>query len=119
MIKSQLLKALTSGAGCAALLLMGMSIVPSSSRADNDNNAAQDEKAMIETGLSIASANGIQLNMDKKDRDMVGLGSYLVNVVGDCNGCHSNGPSREWCCDTNPVSANSDGTGNPYLLSPP
>ena len=39
---------------------------------------------------------------------MVGLGSYLVNVVGDCNGCHSNGPSTEHIP-----------SGNPYLRKQP
>ena len=119
MLKSQVVNALTSGVGCAALLVLGMSIIPTSSRAANDNNGSQDEKEMIRVGLSVASENGIQLNMTGKDPDMVGLGSYLVNVVGDCDGCHSNGPAREWCCDTNPVSASSDGTGNPYFLHPP
>lgn len=71
---------------------------------------------MIETGLSVASSTGIQLNMAGKDPDMVGLGSYLVNVAGDCSGCHSTGPQHYWCCD---VSGVNDGTGNPYLLSPP
>jgi hypothetical protein len=130
MLKRQAMKTLTTGGAFAALLILGMSIVPSFGRADNDhnnsqdekqrahndNNGSQDEKQSIQTGLSVASSNGIQLNMAGKDRDMVGLGSYLVNVVGDCNGCHSSGPAHEWCCD---VAGNSNGTGNPYLLSPP
>ena len=40
---------------------------------------------------------------------MVGLGSYVVNAVGDCNGCHSAGPTTEFASPA----------GNPYLLSPP
>ena len=31
----------------------------------------------------------VKLNMAGRDSQLVGLGSYLVNVVGDCNGCHS------------------------------
>ena len=31
----------------------------------------------------------VHLNLAGKDSDKVGLGSYLVNAVGDCNGCHS------------------------------
>ena len=42
-------------------------------------------------------------------RDLVGLGSYWVNAVSDCNGCHSAGPATEYIVPT----------GNPYLLSPP
>lgn len=63
---------------------------------------------MIHTGLMVAATSGIQLNMVNKDRDMVGLGSYLVNVGGDCNGCHSADPSVEYTAP-----------GNPYLLMPP
>jgi hypothetical protein len=36
---------------------------------------------------------GVQMNMTGKDPDLVGLGSYLVNVVADCNGCHSDPPT--------------------------
>ena len=118
MLKRQLRKTLATGGAFAALPVLGMSIVPSYGRADNDNNGSQDEKRMIQIGLSAASSSGIQLNMARKDRDMVGLGSYLVNVVGGCNGCHSAGPPTEWCCDV-PGNPPNSGIGNPYLLSPP
>ena len=59
---------------------------------------------MIRTGLDVATSIGLQLNMTGRDPDMVGLGSYLVNVSGDCNGCHSV-----------PQTAFAPG-GNPYFL---
>jgi hypothetical protein len=31
----------------------------------------------------------VQLNLRKKNRMLVGLGSYLVNAVGGCNDCHT------------------------------
>jgi hypothetical protein len=108
MYKRRLLKTLITGTAFVAVLMLGISVVPSSGRADNDNNGAQDEKQMIHTGLMVAATSGIQLNMVNKDRDMVGLGSYLVNVGGDCNGCHSADPSVEYTAP-----------GNPYLLMPP
>lgn len=37
-------------------------------------------------GLHIAP---LPLNLKGADHAQVGLGSYLVNAVGDCNGCHS------------------------------
>lgn len=37
-------------------------------------------------GLQVAP---LPLNMQGKVRGMVGYGSYLVNVVGTCNGCHA------------------------------
>jgi hypothetical protein len=91
----------------AAVVTAGIVVVSRTGRADNnnDNNGAQDEKQMIQTGLAFASSAGIQLNMNHKDRDMVGLGSYLVNVSGDCNGCHTANPMTEYAPG-----------GNPYLL---
>ena len=32
------------------------------------------------------------LNLAGLDRDLVGLGSYLVNAAGGCNDCHTNPP---------------------------
>jgi hypothetical protein len=102
------LKTLLGSAAFAALLIVGMSAVLPSGRADNDNNGAQDEKQMIQTGLAVAANTGITLNMSHKDPDLVGLGSYLVNVAGDCNGCHTADPSTEY-----------KPGGNPYLLPGP
>lgn len=64
----------------------------------------QDERK-VEIGLAIAP---VHLNYERRDRRLVGLGSYLVNAQMDCNGCHSQGPATEYI-----------GPGNPYLLSPP
>jgi hypothetical protein len=44
--------------------------------------------------------------MAGKDSDMVGLGSYLVNAVGDCDGCHTSG---------GPPNFNYASGGNPYF----
>jgi hypothetical protein len=53
----------------------------------------------IQLGLSIAP---VPLNLHGKDQALVGLGSYLVNAVGDCNGCHSNGPPTQFAPGGNP-----------------
>jgi hypothetical protein len=106
-MKRQFFKALTAGTVFAGLIVGGILFGSKPGLADNDNNGAQDEKQMIQIGLAVASSAGIQLNMNGKDRDMVGLGSYLVNVIGDCNGCHTNNPATEY-----------SSTGNPYLLPP-
>ena len=92
----------------AAFVTAGTLVTSNSGQAFNDNNGAQDEKAMIRTGLEVAASLGVQLNIADKDPSMVGLGSYLVNVAVDCNGCHSRGPATELLP-----------TGNPYLRSPP
>jgi hypothetical protein len=40
--------------------------------------------------------------MKGKNPALVGLGSYFVNVAGDCNGCHSAGPPTEYLPGHNP-----------------
>jgi hypothetical protein len=40
-------------------------------------------------GLSLAP---VPLNLKGKNKSKVALGSYLVNAIGDCNGCHTNPP---------------------------
>jgi hypothetical protein len=46
------------------------------------------EDPRIDQGFAIAP---VPLNLAGRNHDLVGLGSYLVNAVGDCNGCHSSG----------------------------
>ena len=70
-----------------------------------DNNGAQDEKLAIQIGYAVAP---VPLKTDGLDPNLVGLGSYIVNVTGDCNGCHSAGPASEY-----PPS------GNPYMRQVP
>jgi hypothetical protein len=43
----------------------------------------------------------VHLDLHGKDRALVGLGSYLVNAIGDCNGCHS-GPSGQFAAGGDP-----------------
>lgn len=45
---------------------------------------------MISIGMAISP---VVPNMAGKDPDLVWLGSYLVNAVGDCNGCHNSDPN--------------------------
>ncbi|MDQ6675764.1 MAG: hypothetical protein M3Z09_00540 [Acidobacteriota bacterium] len=104
MIMRHFEKILTAGAAFAAIAVIGMSIGSSSVHAADEFNQSQDEKQMIQTGLAIAASSGIRLTIANNDPDMVGLGSYLVNVVADCNGCHSNPPTSFAA------------PGNPYLL---
>ena len=106
-MKRQVFKALTAATVFAGLIIAGLLFGSKPGLADNNNNGGPDEKQMIRIGLAFASSAGIQLNLNGKDQDMVGLGSYLVNVAGDCNGCHTNNPATEYTP-----------TGNPYLLPP-
>ena len=65
----------------------------------NDNNGAQDEKLAIQIGYAVAPVTLISTGLD---HDLVGLGIYIVNVTGDCNGCHSAGPQSEFLSNGNP-----------------
>jgi len=74
-------------AGAAALgatVLVGLSGIPRLARAQAGGN----EVDRIQQGYAIAP---VPLNLQNLNRDLVGLGSYMVNAVGDCNGCHTGG----------------------------
>ena len=89
-----------------AIALAGMMLVGSPQvRAQNDNNQGNEDESKIQQGFAIAP---VPLNLAGKDHALVGLGSYIVNAQGDCNGCHGLGPAVQFTP-----------TGNPYLLSPP
>jgi hypothetical protein len=66
-------------------------------------NTAGDE-SKIQVGFAIAP---VPLSLVGKNRELVGLGSYIVNAQADCNGCHSPGPGAQFTIP-----------GNPYLLPP-
>ncbi len=53
---------------------------------------SDDDESRVQRGFAIAP---VPLNLKGKNRELVGMGSYLVNAIGDCNGCHS-GPSGEY-----------------------
>jgi hypothetical protein len=61
------------------------------------------EESVVQRGFAIAP---VPLNLEGKNRELVGLGSYLVNAVGDCNGCHTGG---------GPPNFNYAAGGNPYF----
>jgi hypothetical protein len=63
-----------------------------------------DDASRIQQGFAIAP---VPLNLKGKNVALVGLGSYLVNALGDCNGCHTSG---------GPPNFNYLGGHNPYFL---
>jgi hypothetical protein len=52
-------------------------------RGQSDDQKLQSE---IQIGYAIAP---VPLNLQGKNRALVGLGSYIVNAQGDCNSCHT------------------------------
>ena len=73
-------KAAGAAATFVAIVLTLMSIKAPRVRADGDDD---DKDPRIKIGFKIAP---VPLNLAGKYRDLVVLGSYLVNSVGDCNG---------------------------------
>ena len=55
----------------------------------HENEGSEGNEARIAVGLDYAKSQGIKLKFDGKNRELVGLGSYLVNAVGGCNDCHT------------------------------
>jgi hypothetical protein len=64
-----------------------------------DEESRNFEATLVRRGLEIAP---VPLDFRGRDRALVGLGSYLVNAVADCNGCHSAGPATEYAPGGNP-----------------
>ncbi len=86
----------------AAIILAGMlSNSPRVKATDDDDDDRNESK--IQRGFEIAP---VHLNLEGKNRELVGLGSYIVNGQGDCNGCHSAGPQTEFVPGRNPYFLN-------------
>jgi hypothetical protein len=68
-----------------AIGILGWLSSPLPLQAQNNNESIEE---LVKQGFAIAP---VPLNLAGKDPKLVGLGSYLVNAIGDCNGCHSSG----------------------------
>jgi hypothetical protein len=55
---------------------------------DRDRQHEDDDELEVQTGFRIVP-QGVKLNLDGKDIELVGLGSYIVNAQGGCNDCHT------------------------------
>jgi hypothetical protein len=97
-----LLSLLGISAATTAIVVLTMALKTPRIHAGEDGDQ---DKSKIAIGFSIAP---VPLNLEGKDKALVGLGSYLVNATADCNGCHTTNAQTEYVP-----------TGNPYLLRPP
>lgn len=77
--------------------LIGATVFVFAPKAQGGQSEITDSR--IQVGFSAAP---VPLNMNGKNPALVGLGSYLVNVSGDCNGCHSAGPKTQFAPGHNP-----------------
>ena len=87
MTLQRFLKNIGSIAAVALVLIAGMWLSSRRGQAQDQDDNGKDEESKIEQGFKISP---VKLNLDDKDRELVGLGSYIVNAQGDCNGCHTN-----------------------------
>jgi hypothetical protein len=108
MTRKQIFSAVAAATTFVAIVLAGMSFSSTRVRAQTPAPAF-DFEALVAAGLKIAPVK-LSYNNYPAERDLVGLGSYIVNAQGDCNGCH-NSPDLggEFVVPT----------GMPYFLSPP
>ena len=104
-MKSHQLKMAGGAAVVLGALIVG-GILNTSPRVKAQDYGDNDEATLIRIGYKIAP---VPLNLEGKDRDLVGLGSFLVNAVADCNGCHTGG---------GPPNFNYAAGGNPYFGQP-
>jgi hypothetical protein len=81
----QSIKGIAAVATVSVAVLVGTLLSSARVQARGDG----DDESLIERGFEISP---VPLNLEGKDRDLVGLGSYLVNAVSDCNSCHNGGP---------------------------
>ena len=104
MTKGQRLKFLGATVTLAGVAVAVMLIRSPGLRAQDDDD--NDEGSLIRIGFKIAP---VHLNLEGKNRALVGLGSFIVNAQADCNGCHNAG---------GPPNFNYAAGGNPYFGQP-
>ncbi len=95
---------LTAGAVFGAILVLG---IANNLRGQARGHSDDSERAQI--GLAVAP---VPLNLHGKDTSLIGLGSYLVNVANDCNGCHTANTTATYAQDRNPY------LGQPKMINP-
>ncbi len=69
--------------------LVGLVLTLASASQGQKASAASSDADRIAIGYRIAP---VPLNLHNRDRNLVGLGSYIVNAQSGCNDCHTNPP---------------------------
>ena len=70
----------------AAVTIISNSPLKGDDRDRNRGEREDDRELEVQIGFSIAP---VKLNLEDKDPELVGLGSYIVNAQGACNDCHT------------------------------
>jgi hypothetical protein len=99
----QLVKTMTVGVLVGSGAIGLAATLGSSTRTEPQDIQRNDEASIVKLGFEISP---VPLNLTGKDPKLVGLGSYIVNAVSDCNSCHTGG---------GPPNFNYAAGGNPYF----
>jgi len=89
----------TAGVATAFVAIIAAGMLSSSRRVKAHDDDDERDEVRIHRGFEIAP---VSLDLVGKNPSLVGLGSYLVNAVADCNGCHSAGTATEYAVGGNP-----------------
>ena len=106
-MKTQQLFKMAAGAVLALGVIAVAELLSTSPAVQAQDNGNKDEEQLVHIGYEVAP---VPLNLEGKNRNLVGLGSFIVNAQADCNGCHTAG---------GPPNFNYANNGNPYFLSQP
>lgn len=104
-MKTQQIFKMAAGAVLALGVIAVAGLLSTSPAVQAQDNGNNDEEQLVHIGYEAAP---VQLNLEGKNRNLVGLGSFIVNVQADCNGCHTAG---------GPPNFNYANNGNPYFLN--
>ena len=85
-------KMLVCVAASAFLVTFGIAIVTAEHDRPGQIESHDSDDVRVRVGFDYAHAQGIAFNLRHRDRELVGLGSYLVNAIGGCNDCHTAPP---------------------------
>lgn len=106
-MKNQQLFKMAAGAVLALGVIAVTGLLSTSPAVQAQSNENNGEEQLVHIGYAIAP---VPLNLEGKNGDLVGLGSFIVNAQADCNGCHTAG---------GPPNFNYANNGNPYFFSQP
>jgi hypothetical protein len=98
MTAKHCIRAAAAATALVSFVLVGILTCSTWVRAQDDERSRRahdddEENARVQIGFEIAP---VHLNLHGKDRDLVGLGSYIVNSMSGCNDCHSAGPQTQY-----------------------
>jgi len=96
MTSHSLRKSIGTAAALALTITAGMFLSSQRGLADGGHD---DNDSSVKANLALAP---VPLKLAGKNIELVARGSYLVNAVGECYGCHSAGPETEYAPGGNP-----------------